>query len=76
MDTGILPGMAEYVAKQQEEAGRVNAERMTEELNQPLADITEAAGQMEAKSPLFRGSSANPQSDLFAVQIERKGETQ
>jgi phage/plasmid-like protein (TIGR03299 family) len=61
----ILPGMADHVAKQQEGAAQVSAEKLTQDLSRPLADITQAAGQMETLSPLFRGTAASNQKELF-----------
>lgn len=63
-NAGILPGMEEAVAKQQEGAAKVAGENLTAEANTPK-DITQAAGRMETLSPLFRGTEASPQREIF-----------
>lgn len=59
-----LPGMTQHVAAQREGAARVQAEQLTAEANAPRS-IERAAGEMEAKSPLFRGTAASPQAEIF-----------
>lgn len=61
---GVLPGMAEHVAKQAEGAAKVKGEELTREINTPK-NVDEAAGEMERKSPLFRGTAASPQGELL-----------
>lgn len=68
-----LPGMAEHVAKQNEGAAKVKAEDLTRQANTPK-NIDEAAGEMERKSPLFRGTEASPQRELLAAKQEAKPE--
>lgn len=62
---GVLPGMGEHVAKQNEGAARVKSEDLTREANTPK-NIDAAAGEMERKSPLFRGTAASPQGELLS----------
>jgi hypothetical protein len=62
---GILPGMEQAVAEQNAGAAKVSAENLTNELNTPKGDITQAAGRMETLSPLFRGTEASPQREIF-----------
>jgi len=61
---GILPGMEEHVANQQNGAAKVAGENLTAEANTPK-DISQAAGRMETHSPLFRGTEASPQREIF-----------
>jgi hypothetical protein len=37
-----------------------NTERMTQEMRQPLKDVSRAAGILERESPLFFGTGSNP----------------
>jgi hypothetical protein len=62
--TGVIPGMEEDVARQNEGAAKVAGEKLTAEANRPK-DISAAAGEMETKSPLFRGTEASPQREIF-----------
>jgi hypothetical protein len=62
---GVLPGMAPALAEQREAVGRRQGERLTEELNRPLESVEAAAGEMERKAPLFRGTEASPQRELL-----------
>jgi hypothetical protein len=64
-EEGVLPGMAPALREQREAAGRYQGERLTEELNRPPESVEEAAGQMERKSPLFRGTEASSQRELL-----------
>jgi hypothetical protein len=61
---GILPGMEQHVAEQNAGAARVAGEGLTSEANRPK-DISQAAGRMETMSPLFRGTEASPQREIF-----------
>jgi hypothetical protein len=61
----VFPGMETAVKEQDEAAARARAEEMTNELNRPKGDIERAAGEMESKSPLFRGTAASPQNEMF-----------
>lgn len=58
----ILPGMEEAIARQKEAAGAFQGEKLTAELRAPL---TKPQGEIE-KSPLFRGTEAVPQKEMFA----------
>jgi hypothetical protein len=60
----ILPGMEEHVEKQNSAAAIVQAESLTKEMNTPK-NVDKAAGEMERKSPLFRGTPASPQRELL-----------
>ncbi len=60
-----LPGFESAIDEQRASAEGVRGERLTSEANRPLGDVTSAAGEMERNSPLFRGTAASPQSDLF-----------
>lgn len=64
---GVLPGMGEHVRAQEAGAGRVKAEELAREINTPRS-IESAAGEMETKSPLFRGTAASPQNEMFGQQ--------
>src|SRR5690242_19406161 len=66
----ILPGLENAVEEQRANAARVRGERLTEEANQPLGNVNEAVGQMESKSPLFRGTEASPQRELLESPVE------
>jgi hypothetical protein len=61
---GILPGMGKAVAEQQAGAAKVKGEELTAQANAPRS-IEAAAGEMETKSPLFRGTAASPQNEMF-----------
>ena len=61
---GVLPGMGEHVAKQAEGAAKVKGEELTNEINTPRS-VDEAAARMEIHSPLFRGTAASPQNEMF-----------
>lgn len=77
---GIIPGMEEHVARQNEGAARVRGEDLTREANTPKS-IEAGAGEMERNSPLFRGTDASPQKEIFGnappkignIQAERPG---
>lgn len=66
--TDVLPGMEPTVKAEQEAAGRVQAEKLTEKASTPTS-IEEAAGNMERESPLFRNSGAGGQSTLYSNPI-------
>jgi hypothetical protein len=61
----ILPGFEQAVTEQKRAAGQRQAEDLTEQINRPPESIESAAGEMERSSPLFRGTEASPQSELF-----------
>ena len=62
--SAILPGFAKAVEKEKESAAIVKAEALAREANTPK-NIDAAAGVMETLSPLFRGTDASPQAELF-----------
>jgi hypothetical protein len=41
---------------------------MQQKLSSPLGSVDKAAGEMERNSPLFQGSDASPQGDMFAAE--------
>jgi hypothetical protein len=61
---GVLPGMEGDVAKQAEGAARVKGEELTAEMNRPK-NVDEAAGHLETRGELFRGTAASPQGELL-----------
>src|ERR1700674_1086597 len=61
----VLPGMAQAVEENKAAAGKHQAEEMTRQSNRPAENIAAAAGEMETKSPLFRGTEASPQREIF-----------
>jgi hypothetical protein len=62
---GVFPGLESAVAEQRRGAAQRQGEKLTEQINRPPESIEAAAGEMETKSPLFRGTEASPQSELF-----------
>lgn len=60
-----LPGFESAIDEQRASAERVRGEELTDEANRPLGDITRTAGEMERNSPLFRGTAASPQNEMF-----------
>jgi hypothetical protein len=67
---GVLPGMGEHVRAQERGAGEVKAEGLAADIRTPR-DISRAAGEMETKSPLFRGTEASPQREIFGGEPQR-----
>lgn len=63
--TGIIPGLEHAAAEQARAAAITRGEKLTQEINRPLGSIESAAGEMETKSPLFRGTEASPQREIF-----------
>lgn len=59
---GVLPGMERAVEAQKAGAARVEAERLGGEFAQP---IEERAGQGIEAAPIFRGTEAAPQREMF-----------
>jgi len=55
----------EMTEEQRQEADARSAAELSQEMRAPLGSIDKRAGKMEAGSPLFCGSSANPQGMLF-----------
>jgi hypothetical protein len=70
-DENILPGLEGAVAEQRRAVGVEQGRRLGEEAARPLGDIEERAGKMERESPLFRGTEASPQNEMFPP---RRGE--
>jgi hypothetical protein len=64
-----LPGMAGAVEEQRQAAGREQGRRLTEQVNRPPESIEETAGRMERESPLFRGTEASPQREIFGNRM-------
>ena len=62
--------MERAVREQAEGAARVQGERLTEQINRPAESIEAAAGEMERRSPLFRGTEASPQKEIFEGKTE------
>ena len=62
---GIIPGLEHAAAEQAHAAAITSGENLTKEVNRPLGSIESAAGEMETKSPLFRGTEASPQGEIF-----------
>lgn len=69
---GVLPGMERAVREQAEGAARVQGDKLTEKINEAPESIERAAGEMERSSPLFRGTEASPQKEIFGTPPERK----
>jgi hypothetical protein len=67
-----LPGMERV----EEERAAARAEelqaQLTAELLRPKGSIEALAGTVETLSPLFRGSEASPQSEMFSLDEEQK----
>jgi hypothetical protein len=68
---GVLPGFGPAVREQERAAGIAQAERLAGEISRPPESIEGAAGTMERESPLFRGTEASPQKEMFPP---RRGE--
>ena len=58
--TLALPGCETADADRETARQIAEAERLTAEMRQPLADISAKAGKMEQHSPLFYGQGNNP----------------
>lgn len=69
-----LPGFHKVVAEEKAAAGKVQAEKLTEKINTP-ENIDRAAAEMESKSPLFRGTEASPQREIFGLPRTAPGST-
>lgn len=65
--------MAPAVREQQRAAGIAQAERLTREMGRPAESIEGAAGTMERESPLFRGTEASPQNEMFPPRRSEGG---
>lgn len=68
---GVLPGLESAVREQREAAATEQGRKLSEEANRPPESIEATAGTMERKSPLFRGTEASPQNELFPPRDER-----
>jgi hypothetical protein len=64
-EEGVLPGFEQTVAEEREATERETARQLTEQANRPPQSIESAAGEMERTSPLFRGTEASPQREIF-----------
>ncbi|HEV2386774.1 MAG TPA: hypothetical protein VGS20_05905 [Candidatus Acidoferrales bacterium] len=62
----ILPGMESALEQERQAAAARQGQQLTEQLNLPAENVEAAAGQMERLSPLFRGTAASPQREIFA----------
>ena len=62
-NTTILPGLEKVVAEEKSAVERERGRQLTELFNRPPESIERQAGEMETKSPLFRGKG--PQSEMF-----------
>ena len=74
---GILPGLEQAVSDERTAAGREQARKLIDEINRPPESIEAAAGEMERGSPLFRGTEASPQNEMFPprlAELERAGD--
>jgi hypothetical protein len=65
-----LPGFESALDEKAAAAVAEQARQLTEELLKPAGDIGKAASDMERNSPLFRGTAASPQDELFPPQQE------
>lgn len=61
----VLPGMEQAVEENKASAAVELGKKLTQKINEPRS-IESAAGEMESKSPLFRGTGASPQNEMFA----------
>lgn len=67
---GVLPGLAEHLDEERRAVAQQQGKSLSDEINRPAESISEAAGDMERESPLFRDSGASGQSGLFGRQRE------
>ena len=65
-----LPGMENHVAERATVRSAEAGASMTADLAQPKGNIERAAGAMESNSPLFRGTGASPQNEMFGGSPE------
>ncbi len=65
VEPATLPGLESAVREQREAAGRETARQLSEEISRPSESVEAAAGEMERTSPLFRGTEASPQREMF-----------
>ena len=74
---GVLPGLEQAVQQEHAAAGREQGRKLTDEINRPPESIEAPAGEMERGSPLFRGTAASPQNEMFPpklAELERSGD--
>jgi hypothetical protein len=71
---GVFPGFESAVAEQRRGAAERQGEKLTEQINRPPESIEAAAGEMETKSPLFRGTEASPQRELLPPRESQMSE--
>ena len=64
-EPGVLPGMEQAAREHRTAIEQRRGEELGREFAQPLSSIERNAGEMETKSPLFRGSEASPQKEIF-----------
>jgi GGDEF domain-containing protein/2'-5' RNA ligase len=69
-----LPGMEGAVREQDEVAAEEQGRELAARMLEPKGDISRAAGEMERLSPLFRGTEAGGQGELFKRAEEDRGE--
>ncbi len=67
-----LPGLENAVAENKKSAAVELGRKLTEKINEPAKSIESAAGEMETKSPLFRGTGASPQNEMFGAAPQGK----
>lgn len=60
-----IPGLESAVAENKKQAAVELGRKLTDKINEPAKSIESAAGEMETLSPLFRGSAASPQNEMF-----------
>jgi hypothetical protein len=64
-ENSMLPTMENVAAERAAASGEAQAATLAERLRAPLPSISRTTGDIEKTSPLFRESSANPQTSLF-----------
>lgn len=62
---GVLPGMESAVRENKTAAGKFQGEELTKAMRAAGKNISAQTGEMETKSPLFRGTEASPQREIF-----------
>jgi hypothetical protein len=64
-DNPSLPGMENVDAERDAARRDQQGEDMTGDLQTPKGSIDKNAGDMERNSPIFRGTDASPQNEMF-----------
>ncbi len=64
----ILPGMERHVEEQKRQAAKRRAEKLSQAFSEPL----QPTGEPLESSPLFRGTDAAPQRELFQPGKEKE----